>query len=119
MKYRKLDENGDYQFGNEGEFFVDDPGGVAQAISTRLLLMTDEWFLDSNEGTPYDPDIVGYGTANTRDPAIIDRILGTPGVNELLQYASSVDQSRSFRVTALVATIYGAVPVQATLAVPS
>lgn len=107
MKYRKLDANGDYQFGREGEFFIDEPDGVRQAIETRLLLMTNEWFLDSNEGTPYDPDILGYNTATTRDPAIIDRILGTPGVREILQYSSSVDEARVFRVNALVATIYG------------
>lgn len=119
MKYRKLDANGDYQFGNEGGFFVNDPAGVAQAIQTRLLLMTDEWFLDSNEGTPYDPSIRGYGTAATRDPAIIDRILGTTGVRSLLQYSSSVDAARRFQVTALVDTIYGATPVQAILGVTS
>lgn len=118
MKYRKLDENGDYQFGNSGEFFTDSPDGVAQAIQTRLLLMTNEWFLDSNEGTPYDPSIVGYGTAATRDPAIIDRILGTPGVSEILRYSSSVDRQRTFRVDALVSTIYGQAAVQALIGVP-
>jgi hypothetical protein len=119
MKYRKLDENGDYQFGGAGEFFTDDPAGVAQAIRTRLLLMTQEWFLDSNEGTPYDPDIVGYGTAATRDPAVIDRVLGTPGVRELLQYSSSVDDRRLFQVSMLVDTIYGQTQVQVNLGVSS
>ena len=58
MKYRKLDANGDYLFGGSGEFFVDSPDAVRQAIQTRLLLLTREWFLDAQEGTPYDPDIV-------------------------------------------------------------
>jgi hypothetical protein len=115
MKYRKLDQNGDYQFGNSGEFFHNDPKGVAQAIETRLLLMTGEWFLDSNEGTAYNPGIVGYGTAATRDPAVIDRILGTPGVLEIVQYSSSVDKNRFFRVDALVSTIYGRTLVTSTL----
>lgn len=110
MKYRKLDQNGDYQFGNAGEFFVDSPEGVRQAVETRLLLMTEEWFLDANEGTPYFPAILGYGTATSRDTAIIDRILGTPGVREILQYSSSVDQQRFFRVDAVIDTIYGAIP---------
>lgn len=115
MKYRKLDENGDYLFGSEGEFHENSPDGVAQAIQTRLLLITGEWFLDSNEGTPYDPNIVGYGTATTRDPAVIDRILGTPGVREILRYSSSVNQARAFRVDALVDTIYGTAGVQVLL----
>lgn len=116
MKYRKLDANGDYQFGGAGEFFVDTPAGVAQAIRTRLLLMTKEWFLDSNEGTAYDPNIVGYGTATTRDPEVIDRITGTPGVKEILQYSSSIDAERKFQVNALVETLYGAAQVTVTLA---
>ncbi len=111
MKYRKLDVNGDYPFGGSGEFFTNDPAGVSQAIKTRLLLMTHEWFLDANEGTPYDPSIIGYGTAATRDPAVIDRILGTPGVKEMISYSSSVDRLRVFRVNALVDTIYGVVPI--------
>lgn len=118
MKYRKLDANGDYLFGGEGQFFVDDPAGVAQAIQTRLLLMTNEWFLDSNEGTPYDESIRGYGTAATRDPAIIDRILGTPGVQSLLQYSSSLDGDRRFQVSARVATLFGEVQVTASIGAP-
>lgn len=117
MRYRKLDANGDYQFGGAGEFFVDDPAGVSQAIRTRLLLLTGEWFLDSNEGTPYDTSILGYGTATTRDPAIIDRILGTPGVQEILRYSSSVDRNRLFRVDALVSTSFGTAQVQVSLGV--
>lgn len=117
MKYRKLDENGDYLFGGAGQFFENDPEGVAQAIRTRLLLLTNEWFLDSNEGTPYDPAIIGYGTATTRDPAVIDRILGTTGVQSILRYSSSVDRDRLFRVDALVDTIYGAATVQAIIGV--
>lgn len=117
MKYRKLDANGDYLFGGSGSFFENSPDGVAQAIRTRLLLLTKEWFLDANEGTPYDSDIVGYGTANTRDPAVIDRILGTPGVQEIARYSSSVTQARAFRVDALVNTIYGTTAVQVTLGV--
>lgn len=118
MKYRKLDANGDYLFGGEGQFFVNDPEGVAQAIRTRLLLMTNEWFLDANEGTPYDEDIRGYGTAATRDPAIIDRILGTPGVQSLLQYSSSLDKNRLFQVSARVATLFGEVQVTTSIGAP-
>jgi hypothetical protein len=119
MRYRKLDVDGDYLFGFAGEFFVDDPAGVAQAIRTRLLLLTNEWFLDANEGTPYDPNIVGYGTAATRDPAVVDRILGTPGVRQILQYSSSVDRNRLFRVDALVDTIYGPVQIASAFGVSS
>lgn len=111
MKYRKLDPDGDYQFGNVGEFMQDIPLAVVQAIYTRLLLFTGEWFLDSNEGTPYAEQIEGFGTQGTRDPAIQARILGTPGVKEILSYSSALSPARRFTVNALVDTIFGNVVV--------
>lgn len=108
MRYRALSPEGDYQFGRAGLFLTNTPEAVAQAITTRLLLWAGEWFLDSKEGTPYKESILGYGTQGTRDVAIRERILGTPGVNQLLSYSSSVDRSRKMTVTALVDTIYGA-----------
>lgn len=107
MRYRALDPDGDYQFGRPNIFHVDTPAAVAQAVLTRLRLATGEWFLDAREGTPYDPEILGYGTQGTRDLAIKNRIVQTPGVLELLEYASSVDAKRVFTVTARISTIYG------------
>lgn len=107
MRYRALSPTGDYQFGRSGLFLTNTPEAVAQAVNTRLLLWAGEWFLDSREGTPYKESILGYGTQGTRDVAIRERILGTPGVRQLLKYSSSVDQSRKMTVTALVETIYG------------
>jgi hypothetical protein len=117
MKYRKLDADGDYQFGVQAEFLKDTPLTVAQAIYTRLLLHTNEWFLDSTEGTPYAEQIEGFGTQSTRDPAIQSRILGTPGVEELLSYSSALSADRRFTVNARVLTLYG--QIQITLAMPS
>lgn len=114
MRYRKLDANGDYIFGRPGEFFIDAPGGVAQAIVTRLKLMTNEWFLDSAEGTPYATQILGAHTQATRDVAIKSRILGTPGVRTLLEYGSNVNAQRKMTVTARVDTIYGAASLSGT-----
>lgn len=108
MKYRELSRTGDYQFGRAGLFLTDSPEAVAQAIQTRLLLSAGEWFLDADEGTPYNTQILGYGTQDTRDLAIRERILETPGVTEILSYASSVSASRRFSVTVRVATQYGA-----------
>lgn len=112
MRYRALSPDGDYQFGRSGLFLTNSPEAVAQAINTRLLLWAGEWFLDTKEGTPYREGILGYGTQGTRDVAIRERLLSTPGVNSLLSYASSVDPaSRKMTVSARVDTIYGAVPI--------
>lgn len=107
MRYRALSTTGDYQLGRAGLFLIDSPSAVAQAIKTRLLLWAGEWFLNSAEGTPYEQSILGYGTQTTRDLAIKERILGTPGVVQLIQYASSVSGQRKMTVTATVETLYG------------
>lgn len=107
MRYRALSTTGDYQFGRAGLFLINTPAAVAQAVKTRLMLWAGEWFLDSREGTPYEQSILGYGTQGTRDLAIKERILGTPGVLSLIRYASSVDSSRKMTVTATVETQYG------------
>lgn len=109
MRYRALDENGDYSFGQGSRnFLVDSPDAVAQLVITRLKLWTSEWFLDTSEGTPYKTQILGVGTAPTRDLAIQERILETQGVIGIADYASIVDPStRAFTVGATIDTIYG------------
>lgn len=103
MKYRQLDDNNDYQLGFP--FLVNSPDCVAQAIQTRLMLWRGEWWLDTREGTPYLQDILGHNT--NYDFEIQSRILGTPGVTELLNYSSNIDSYRNLTVNATVNTIYG------------
>ena len=107
MRYRALSVTGDYQFGRIGVFLIDTPEAVAQAIRTRLNLWTGEWFLNTNEGTPYETRVLGAGTQGTRDAAVRERILGTPGVLSLITYSSAVDADRKMTVSATVETVYG------------
>src|SRR5665647_1045812 len=107
MRQRALDANGDFQFGTNEPFLIDTPICVAQAVLTRLKLETGEWFLDSTDGTPYDGQIIGHGTQNTRDIAIRARILDTPGVSLIEQYVSFVDDKRRMSVVCSLKTIYG------------
>lgn len=107
MRTRKLDDNGDFVFGEGAEFLVNSPAAVAQSIKTRLLLPTGEWFLDLKEGTAYAPLILGHHTQGTRDAEVKQRILNTPGVTEISSYSSSVDAARHMTVTATVVTQYG------------
>jgi hypothetical protein len=107
MRYRKQDEDNDYVLGTGKDFYVDEPAAVAQSVRTRLELATGEWFLDSEEGTAYD-DVLGSHTQNSRDIVLRDRALGTPGVNEITGYSSSVDRkTREFQVQINLDTIYG------------
>jgi len=109
MRYRTLDANGDYTFGqNSANFLVDSPEAVAQAIQTRLKLIQGEWFLDQTAGTPYNTEILGAGTQATRDLAVQAVILETQGVTEIVDYASHLDPgTRTFTVAAVVNTQYG------------
>lgn len=109
MRYRKLDANGDMRFGHgQTDFYRDVPEAPAQAVQTRLFLRLGEWFLDTTDGTPWDTEILGAHTQNTRDAAIRERIEETAGVASLDAYSSTFDpNTRLFTVQATITTVYG------------
>lgn len=109
MRYRKLDSNGDYTFGQQGaNFYKDSPEAVAQAIKTNLGLIQGEWFLDTTIGTPYQARILGMGRLATYDQAIKETILNTQGVKSILTYSSNYQPTnRSASVACTVDTVYG------------
>ena len=117
MRYRQLDADGDYTFGNgQADFYRDQPEAVAQAIQTRLGLYAGDWFLDTTEGTPWREDVLGRGTGTVYDLVIRERILDTPGVLSLDAYSSTLDRDRrALSVRATVTTLYGSTQVQANL----
>lgn len=127
MRYRKLDADGDMQFGHgAGDFWKDQPEAVGQSVKTRLLLFTGEWFLDVTAGTPWGGfplndevvrrgRVLGTHTQLSRDAAIRDRILSTEGVRTILQYGSSFNpNTRFFSINAIIDTIYS-IPVAVTV----
>lgn len=120
MRLRKQDASGDYQFGhNAGDFWHNEVEGVAQSVMTRLLLYRGEWFLDLQEGMPWggfpltpavvrQGQVLGTHTALARDVALQQRVLGTPGVQAINNYASNSDPNlRQFSAQLMVSTIYG------------
>ena len=119
MRYRKLDELGDYVFGNQqADFYIDSADGVAQAVKTRLALYTGEWFLDTTDGTPWRTEVLGKYTMAGYDAVIKDRILSTQiltsknviadAVTEIVSYTSVFDpDARKLTVTVTINTIYG------------
>lgn len=117
MRYRKLDADGDYTLGTGADFHQDSPQAVAQAVRTRLLLFTGEWFLDTDDGTPWDTEVLGKYTTSTYDAVIKSRILGTQGVVSIDTYESKLDrQTRALSITATITTAYGQAAVAASLA---
>ena len=99
----------DYVFGKGREnFWVDVPDAVGQAVLTRLKLEVGQWFLDHREGTPWNTQVLGKYTGDVRDPVIRDRILGTQGVSEILDYSSDLNrETREFSINAVIDTVYG------------
>ncbi len=120
MRYRKLDANGDYSFGNGSlDFLVNTPDTVGQAILTRLRLWQGEWFTDTQDGTPWATQVLDKYTESVRDVAIRSRVLGTPGVKSILSYLSSMNpDTRAYSVQIIVDTIYGNVAVAGVATVP-
>lgn len=117
MIYRKLDPAGDYTLGSGADFLANSPEAVAQAVLTRLRLWKGEWFINTEDGTPYASDVLGKRFQRKNPDSIIkQRILGTPGVTEITSYSSSFDgDSRQFSVTATISTAYGAATISEAL----
>jgi DNA-binding phage protein len=64
-----------------------DPEQVAQSLKIRLLSYLGEWFLNTNDGTPYFQSILGQIYRPQNASAIIrKRILDTEGVDKLLKF---------------------------------
>ena len=116
MRYRPLTNTGDYTIGKA--WLVNSPACVQQAVLTRLKLFLGEWFVDTEDGTPWLTQVLGERTKLTTDSAIQTRVLGTPGVTSIVSYQSTFDgAARSISVQMTVLTAYSttAVPISITL----
>jgi hypothetical protein len=129
MRVRKQSALGaDMQFGHSSaDFWHNQPEAVGQSCYTRLLLFAGEWFLDVTEGTPWggyplNPAVVAQGqilaehTALSRDAALRERVIGTPGVLQISAFASQFDPStRVYSAQLVIDTVYGQLAMQLSL----
>lgn len=111
MRYRKLDQNYDYVFGNNGDDFLIDVEAVAQRCRTRLLLLLGEWWEDESDGLPLFESILNQKNTDegrlAADTVIREVIVGTPGITQILTYEGDYDtESNGYIVEARVITIY-------------
>lgn len=117
MRYRALDADGDYTFGQgQANFLIDSPACVAQSVLTRLRLWQGEWFLDKTEGTPWTQQVLGEHTLALYDIAIRQRVLGTDGVIAIDDYSSTLDPvTRALSVAMTISTRFGTAQVAAVI----
>jgi hypothetical protein len=109
VRYRKLDANGDMQFGRGlSDFWINVPDAVAQAVETRLALQLGEWFLDTTDGTPWNTRVLGKYTGSTRDAVLQARTLGTPNLTGIASFSSGLNrETRAYTVKIVADTAYG------------
>jgi hypothetical protein len=116
MRYRPLDANGDYTVGVP--FLYNSPQCVGQAISTRLKLWMEEWFLDNTAGTPWRQSILGKST--NPNAYIKQQILSTQGVTAIITFSTSfVAATRTLTVSGAAATLYGQASFSASIQAPT
>lgn len=106
MRVRKLDDLGDMVFGRQNEYYEDEANGVAQDVMTRLKLWKGQWFLDTEEGTPWIQEILGKHRG--ADAVIKKRIVETEGVKSLDDFEAILNpDTRVLTIAATITTIYG------------
>lgn len=117
MRYRTLDTDRDMTFGSQqADFLRDVPESPAQAVGTRLRLLSGEWFLDLAEGVPYQISALGTGKVDTIEPMIRDAVLNTQGVMAITAYDAQFDpDARTYTVALTIDTIYGAATINEVL----
>jgi hypothetical protein len=81
---------------------------IAQDITTRILFIKNSWFLNLDLGVDYYGVVfANSSTRNAVDQEFIDIILGTDGVQSLIEYRSNIKADRSFQVVFNAQTISG------------
>ena len=98
-------------FQNGNVTYVNGAARVRQQIEFRLNLWKNEWFLDSQFGTPYLQDILGKRvTLNGALSAIRTEILAVEGVTGIVEFTYNFDRAeRKLSIEFTANTDYGLV----------
>lgn len=107
MKVRKLSASGDYLMGHGSVDFIQNTAeAVAQSAMTRLALWQGQWFIDTDEGTPWIQGILGKG--DFAESLVKERILATQGVLSISEFESILNpDTRSMAITVTIETEFG------------
>ena len=115
----KEDENQDKVIENGSFVLLEDEDAVIQQLGTTLRLAKNDQFTDLDEGLRYVDDERGILGANDlsleNEAEIIERINNSFGINQLISLATEFDDNESFRIEAVVTTIFSDTPVTASV----
>ena len=105
MKARKLDENGDWTFGNGLSSYVRDQAAVAQSIQTRVSSWMNDCFFAMTDGVDYR-SLLEKGQQQALVNAVKLVILQTNGVVRVNSVTADLDADRKLTTRWNVDTIY-------------
>ena len=111
MKSIRENEAGDWELTGRESDYIYDVEAVLQATKTKLNLWQGQYFLDTDEGTPYQAQILGVHTKDKYAlPIIKDRIYQVPYVTKITSLTASVDSStRTIGIYFSLITEFGAI----------
>jgi hypothetical protein len=116
--YRKLDENGDYVWGNGMNDMLSGQDAMRQVIQTRLRAIQGEWWEGDSTALPYFTEMIGAPANMTRirkvDLLIIARLMDTIGVTNVTDFESSY-QNREYKCSCKAQTVYGNITAEVSL----
>ena len=106
MKFRSIDSNGDWNFGNGTQAYAADLQALMLNLRTRILSWVDDCFFDTQNGLDWK-NLLEYGQQKYLQNAIKSLAAKTAGVLRVYDIVVSVSASRVATVTFSVDTIYG------------
>lgn len=111
LRYRRIDENGDYCFGHGISDFCTDDEAVLQAVATKIKLLRGEWWEDVYSGTELFSKMLGKvneKTKNEIDILLKERILEVQDVLSIKSFDSGINiNAKTYGAQVTLETIYG------------
>ncbi len=95
----QLTDTGDLYIGPNGTTFTSGLLGVAQAVSIRLKLFLNEWFLNLDAGIDWNAILGEKYDSDFVRSEITREILATPGIVSVTTLSFTLDSNRQLSVT--------------------
>ena len=114
MRYRQIID-GEPQYGQNRQNFLEGINASQQVIQTRLKLFTNEWWEDLTDGLPLWTQMIGYAGSNKdKSNALIQARIMSTVLNGANLFTSITNirntynpQMRKYSFTATVKSVYG------------